>query len=542
MTGTPIQNTIDEFYAYFQFLHVPHTGSFKIFKQNFSPKNNSDGLLRLQAFLHTFMIRRTHIDQLFGAPLLKLPQANQHIHWCKFNDIELGVYEIVKKRFIARINQFSRQGELMKRYSNICTMLLRLRQLTSHTLLIQGTIMDLLEVEDYVRLKQLTENETETDTTDNRGALITQLRSILKQSEGTFTETKDRTLTKTVPTLSSTVTEGDEGAGGQHGLSYNFTKYLHKLKTSEDWNKIVERNALQHQAANKGLDAARCASCGDTFTWSELVKGIDRVLPLDAATTESDTIAERTKGKKEKDANRDWISLNGPILPSSKTVAVKSQVLNWLTEDPTTKIIIFTQFLPMYSLTSVPNRYTFSEGSVELKGGSGYHGRLTHEERDKEIQEFGKNPEKSILLASLKAGGVGLNLTMASRVICIDPWWNNAVEQQGKYNSFCRVFRIGQQKETSLTCFVVSGTVDDHMMKIKKRKQDEIDKVIEDNPDKPVKYSPEELMRLFGPVGTDENGTPFIFADDEEEGDTGGSRPRIVLSSDDEDANMADEG
>ncbi|KAK5007567.1 hypothetical protein LTR28_005124 [Elasticomyces elasticus] len=517
MTGTPIQNTIDEFYAYFQFLHVPHTGSFKIFKQNFSPKNNSDGLLRLQAFLHTFMIRRTHIDQLFGAPLLKLPQANQHIHWCKFNDIELGVYEIVKKRFIARINQFSRQGELMKRYSNICTMLLRLRQLTSHTLLIQGTIMDLLEVEDYVRLKQLTENETETDTTDNRGALITQLRSILKQSEGTFTETKDRTLTKTVPTLSSTVTEGDEGAGGQHGLSYNFTKYLHKLKTSEDWNKIVERNALQHQAANKGLDAARCASCGDTFTWSELVKGIDRVLPLDAATTESDTIAERTKGKKEKDANRDWISLNGPILPSSKTVAVKSQVLNWLTEDPTTKIIIFTQ--------------------IHILGR--YHGRLTHEERDKEIQEFGKNPEKSILLASLKAGGVGLNLTMASRVICIDPWWNNAVEQQGKYN--CEYRHTGQYTDT-LTCFVVSGTVDDHMMKIKKRKQDEIDKVIEDNPDKPVKYSPEELMRLFGPVGTDENGTPFIFADDEEEGDTGGSRPRIVLSSDDEDANMADEG
>ncbi|KAK4959674.1 hypothetical protein LTR28_005145 [Elasticomyces elasticus] len=422
--------------------------------------------------------------------------------------------------------------------------------------------MDLLEVEDYVRLKQLTENETETDTTDSRGALITQLRSILKQSKGTFTETKDRTLTKIVPTLSSTVTEDDEGAGGQHGLSYNFMKYLHKLKTSEDWNKIVERSMcssckqppetpyvtscwhihcfecldmLQHQAANKGLDAARCASCGDTYTSTQLVAGIDRVLPLDAVTTESDTLEEKKKGKKEKDVDKDWISMNGPILPSSKTVAVKSQVLNWLTEDPTVKIIIYTQFIPMLRILG---RVCRTEGWEWCE----YHGQLTHEERDKEIQEFGKNPKKSILLASLKAGGVGLNLTMASRVICIDPWWNNAVEQQGKYNSFCRVFRIGQQKETSLTRFVVSGTVDDHMMGIKKRKQDEIDKVIEDNPDKPVKYSPEELMRLFGPVGTDENGTPFIFADDEEEGDTGGSRPRIVLSSDDEDASMADEG
>lgn len=51
--------------------------------------------------------------------------------------------------------------------------------------------------------------------------------------------------------------------------------------------------------------------------------------------------------------------------------------------------------------------------------------------RDKAIQEFKFNEDKHILLASLKCGGQGLNLMMASRVIVIDPWWNNAVEQQG---------------------------------------------------------------------------------------------------------------
>lgn len=47
------------------------------------------------------------------------------------------------------------------------------------------------------------------------------------------------------------------------------------------------------------------------------------------------------------------------------------------------------------------------------------------------IQQFGADPEKKILIASLKAGGIGLNLTMASRVICVDLWWNSATEEQG---------------------------------------------------------------------------------------------------------------
>lgn len=89
-----------------------------------------------------------------------------------------------------------------------------------------------------------------------------------------------------------------------------------------------------------------------------------------------------------------------------------------------------------------------------------YTGQISHDSRDKAITEFGNNPDKKIMLASLKCGGLGLNLTMASRVICLDPWWNSAVEQQ----AFCRVFRIGQQKETRMTRFVVKNTIDGAMM------------------------------------------------------------------------------
>ena len=58
---------------------------------------------------------------------------------------------------------------------------------------------------------------------------------------------------------------------------------------------------------------------------------------------------------------------------------------------------------------------------------------MTHEARDNAINTFRDDPNIKIMIASLKCGGVGLNLTMASRVICVDLWWNSSVEQQGMY-------------------------------------------------------------------------------------------------------------
>lgn len=97
--------------------------------------------------------------------------------------------------------------------------------------------------------------------------------------------------------------------------------------------------------------------------------------------------------------------------------------------------------------------------------------------RDNVVKQFANNPEKKILLASLKCGSIGLNLTMASRVINVDPWFNNSVEQQ----AFCRVYRRGQEKETTLTRVVVMGTVVDDLLEMQDRKEEEIDTATGEN-------------------------------------------------------------
>lgn len=61
-----------------------------------------------------------------------------------------------------------------------------------------------------------------------------------------------------------------------------------------------------------------------------------------------------------------------------------------------------------------------------------YNGEMSQDARSESLKKFEHHSNIKVLIASLKCGGVGLNLTMASKVICVDLWWNSAIEQQGK--------------------------------------------------------------------------------------------------------------
>lgn len=72
----------------------------------------------------------------------------------------------------------------------------------------------------------------------------------------------------------------------------------------------------------------------------------------------------------------------------------------------------------------------------------------------------------TVLLISLRAGGVGLNLTAASNVYMMDPWWSFAVEAQ----AIDRVHRMGQLRDVSVTRFVVKDSIEGRMLRVQERK------------------------------------------------------------------------
>jgi SNF2 family DNA or RNA helicase len=119
LSGTPIQNNVEELFPYFKFLRVKHTGNFQVFKENFCSSNNKDSTTRLHSFLKQFMIRRTHKDKLFGAPIVPMPPTTQVTHVIEFNVVERAIYEAVKLNYIEKINTTSRAGTLEKNYQNV---------------------------------------------------------------------------------------------------------------------------------------------------------------------------------------------------------------------------------------------------------------------------------------------------------------------------------------------------------------------------------------------------------------------------------------
>ena len=93
-------------------------------------------------------------------------------------------------------------------------------------------------------------------------------------------------------------------------------------------------------------------------------------------------------------------------------------------------------------------------------------------------EKFNDSSEVKIFLISLKAGGTGLNLTSAERVIHFDPWWNPAVENQATD----RAHRIGQKNEIEVIKIISKDTIEENMMKLKEEKHRIISSVLsEDN-------------------------------------------------------------
>ncbi|WP_372773384.1 DEAD/DEAH box helicase [Mangrovibacterium sp.] len=112
--------------------------------------------------------------------------------------------------------------------------------------------------------------------------------------------------------------------------------------------------------------------------------------------------------------------------------------------------------------------------------------------REEVISSFQNDPENRVFLISLKAGGVGLNLTSADYVFIIDPWWNPAAEMQ----AIARAHRIGQNKKVMVYRFITEGSIEEKIMQLQDRKSSLAEKFINsNNPFKAI--SKEEILNLF---------------------------------------------
>ncbi|PVZ70356.1 DEAD/DEAH box helicase [Pelagibaculum spongiae] len=150
------------------------------------------------------------------------------------------------------------------------------------------------------------------------------------------------------------------------------------------------------------------------------------------------------------------------------------------------KVLIFSQFAKMLGLIEeklIEKEYSYSKLTGQTR------------KRQEQIDAF-QDGEKDVFLISLKAGGVGLNLTAADTVIHFDPWWNPAVENQATD----RAHRIGQDKPVFVYKLIVEGSLEERIIEMQEKKQALAEAIYAETAVAGSTITEEDIEMLFSPL------------------------------------------
>jgi SNF2 family DNA or RNA helicase len=167
-------------------------------------------------------------------------------------------------------------------------------------------------------------------------------------------------------------------------------------------------------------------------------------------------------------------------LSSSKIETLLIHLESFSASDPAYKCVVFSQWTSMLKLISL-------RLDVEGIGWRMLDGSMSRSSRVRSQQEFEQDSSLHVYLVSLTAGNLGINLTMANRVVLFDPWWNPATESQ----AIDRVHRVGQRRAVEVFKYIVLETVEDRILALQARKREMFEAAVES------RISREDIRTLF---------------------------------------------
>lgn len=258
--------------------------------------------------------------------------------------------------------------------------------------------------------------------------------------------------------------------GSQHFFQNNFVIPIEKKKDDEKAKKLQAlikpfvlrrtKSQVAKELPEKTEQLFYCSMSEEQAQYYEKVKSEYRNQLLetleDGTFNQSQIQVLQGLTKLRQIANHPQLIDNSYEGESGKFENVINTLANVLAEGH--KVLVFSQFVKQLDIyrSYLDNEglpYAYLDGSTQNRG--------------EVVGEFQKNKDIRIFLISLKAGGVGLNLTEADYVFILDPWWNPAVEQQ----AVDRTHRIGQTKNVFIYKFITKDTVEEKILAMQNRKK-----------------------------------------------------------------------
>ncbi|MCQ2397603.1 MAG: SNF2-related protein, partial [Lentisphaeria bacterium] len=168
--------------------------------------------------------------------------------------------------------------------------------------------------------------------------------------------------------------------------------------------------------------------------------------------------------------------------PSAKTALLHEQLASLIASGH--KALVFSQFTTLLKLVAC---------DIEASGWKYCYLDGETKNREEVVKTFQEDAAVSVFLISLKAGGVGLNLTAADYVYLLDPWWNPAAEAQ----AIDRTYRIGQTRPVFAYRMISKGTVEEKVLQMQQRKQRLATSALGAPMEAPVEITAEDMRRLL---------------------------------------------
>lgn len=477
LTGTPIVNRLEDLFSLVRFLKVEPWSNFSFWKTFITVPFESKEFVRalnvVQSVLEPLVLRRTKTMKTpEGEPLVPLPPRTVTIEEIELSEQEREIYDCIYTRAKRTYNDNVEAGTLLQSYSTIFAQILRLRQTCCHPILTRNKAIVADEETAAAAADAVNEFKDDMD-----------LQELIKQFTATTesAEVEDRSVRFTTHALRQIQAE----SSGECPICCE-DEMIDPAVTA-CWHSACKKcleDFIRHQVS-KGVQP-RCFSCRadiDAKNTFEVVRHPSgQVAPLE------DTNACDTLPSSSQAAPRISLRRINPLSPSAHTSAKIHALINHLSRIPSdTKSVVFSQFTSFLDLigpqlSKLGISFLRLDGSMPQKARAAVLAEFTKTdsfEEDDIVDDENETPAKglpsarqdpspkpSVLLISLRAGGVGLNLTAASNVFIMDPWWSFAIEAQ----AIDRVHRMGQMRDVSVTRFVVKDSIEGRMLRVQERK------------------------------------------------------------------------
>ncbi|GAA5861119.1 hypothetical protein JCM3774_002196 [Rhodotorula dairenensis] len=516
LTGTPLQNSLNDIFSLIRFIRLEPFLDRHVWNQYvgvLAQKGDALGADRLKVIMRHLALRRTKdTKDSSGKPILSLPLMDSKLIKLDFSESERAFYSHHHARYKHDFAKLEETDSVMKNFCSILQELLKLRQICVHPALLQDSqdrsaaagedgddLVATIEKHGItkpraVRLLSLMldaggggclecgyEMPAFAGAEGEEGFADEEANGTACAGKGSRKPPKKaRKATKlqSAPTSAATSDDDSGAPPADDEIPYVVTRCQHTF---------CPRCFRQHMCHTwpqvKSDDKAQCRICQ-----AEIQPAVDAVeihpREYAKAMAQASNQSKSVRGKNKKPTTRLFehstktrhlladllpFSMVNPSSdnydpsydPSAQTAETGGTIGFQPVQGEVVKSVVFSQWTTLLdrlgdALTDQHIRYDRLDGA------------MNREQRNAAMEAFKVDPRCEVLLVSLRAGGVGLNLTAGRRVYLMEPFWNPAVENQ----AVDRIYRLGQTKSVQTVRFVMQKTIEDNMLKIQQRKKE----------------------------------------------------------------------